>query len=255
AFAKAVSSISAKEPDKVIVEYQPDISESVAGLAAGRIKERFSRPTIILTDGEDYVKGSGRSVEAYDMFSAVDLCRDLLVRFGGHRQAVGLTLRRENVDELRRRLNEGCDLKPEDMEEKIYIDKELGFSEIDLRLCGQLEKMKPFGVGNSAPVFAARGVYIKRIRFVGKNRNFVQFVFFHEEKELRGVGFGIFDKLKAFVVSEYGAEKWEEVYSGNNVLQFFADIVYQIEKNVYNGNESVQILITDFRKSAHIERE
>ncbi|MCD7778657.1 MAG: DHHA1 domain-containing protein, partial [Clostridiales bacterium] len=103
AFAKAVSSISAKELDKVIVEYQPDIHESVAGLAAGRIKERFSRPTIILTDGEDYVKGSGRSVETYDMFSAVDLCRDLLVRFGGHRQAVGLTLRKENVDELRLR--------------------------------------------------------------------------------------------------------------------------------------------------------
>ncbi|MCD8216237.1 MAG: single-stranded-DNA-specific exonuclease RecJ [Clostridiales bacterium] len=245
---KVLGSVSAENPDKVIVAYESDIHESIAGLAAGKIKERFSRPAIILTDGEEYVKGSGRSVEVYDMFKAVDGCRDLLVRFGGHRQAVGLTLRKENIAELRRRLNEGCSLNTEDMEEKIYIDKELGFSQISLELCSELEKMKPFGEGNSAPVFAARGVYIKRIRFVGKNRNFVQFVFFHEKRELRGVGFGIFDKLKSFVISEYGLDKWEEVYSGNGVMQFFADIVFQIEKNVYNGNVSVQISLIDFRK-------
>ncbi|MCD7905121.1 MAG: single-stranded-DNA-specific exonuclease RecJ [Clostridiales bacterium] len=246
---KVLGSVSEENPDKVIVAYEPDIHESIAGLAAGKIKERFSRPAIILTDGEEYVKGSGRSVEVYDMFKAVDGCRDLLVRFGGHRQAVGLTLRKENIAELRRRLNEGCSLNTEDMEEKIYIDKELGFSQISLELCSELEKMKPFGEGNSAPVFAARGVYIKCIRFVGKNRNFVQFVFFHEKRELRGVGFGIFDKLKSFVISEYGLDKWEEVYSGNGVMQFFADIVFQIEKNVYNGKVSVQISLIDFRKS------
>ncbi len=253
AYIKTEKSLSAGELDKVIVEYRPDINESIAGLAAGKIKDRFSRPTIILTDGEDYVKGSGRSVEAYNMFEAVDLCRDLLVRFGGHSQAVGLTLRKENIDKLRQRLNEDCRLKEEDMEGKILIDKELGFSQIALPLCSELERMKPFGVGNPAPVFAARGVYIKRVRFVGKNRNFVQFVFFHEEKEIRGVGFGIFDKLKNFVISEYGAEEWEGIYLRDNILQFFADIVYQVEKNSYNGNESVQLVLIDFRKA--FERE
>ncbi|MCC8015547.1 MAG: single-stranded-DNA-specific exonuclease RecJ [Eubacterium sp.] len=247
AYLKAAERLKDNNEDKVIVEYLPDIHESLAGLAAGKLKERFSRPVIVLSKGESCVKGSGRSVEGYNMFSAVNGCRDLLLRFGGHSQAVGLSLDEENISELKRRLNEGCSLSLEDMERKIYIDRETDFNEISLELSRELKALKPFGVGNPSPVFAAKGVFVKRLRFVGKQRRVVQFVFYHNETELKGVGFGIFDKLKDFIISRYSENVWDELYNGQGVVQFFADILFGIEENFFNGRSSVQLVLEDFR--------
>ncbi|MCD7854960.1 MAG: single-stranded-DNA-specific exonuclease RecJ [Clostridiales bacterium] len=247
AYVKAAERLKDNNEDKVIVEYLPYIHESLAGLAAGKLKERFSRPVIVLSKGESCVKGSGRSVEGYNMFSAVNGCRDLLLRFGGHSQAVGLSLEEENIAELKRRLNEGCCLSLEDMERKIYIDRETGFNEISLELSRELKALKPFGTGNPTPVFAAKGVFVKRLRFVGKQRRVVQFVFYHNETELKGVGFGIFDKLKDFIISRCGENVWDELYNGQGVVQFFADILFGIEENFFNGRSSVQLVLEDFR--------
>ncbi len=247
AYLKAAERLKDNNEDKVIVEYLPDIHESLAGLAAGKLKERFSRPVIVLSKGESCVKGSGRSVEGYNMFSAVNGCRDLLLRFGGHSQAVGLSLDEENISELKRRLNEGCSLSIEDMERKIYIDRETDFNEISLELSRELKALKPFGVGNPSPVFAAKGVFVKRLRFVGKQRRVVQFVFYHNETELKGVAFSIFDKLKDFIISRYGENVWDELYNGQGVVQFFADILFGIEENFFNGRSSVQLVLEDFR--------
>ncbi len=247
AYIKAAERLKDNNEDKVIVEYLPDIHESLAGLAAGKLKERFSRPVIVLSKGESCVKGSGRSAEGYNMFSAVNGCRDLLLRFGGHSQAVGLSLEEKNIAELKRRLNEGCCLSLEDMERKIYIDRETGFNEISLELSRELKALKPFGVGNPSPVFAAKGVFVKRLRFVGKQRRIVRFVFYHNETELKGVAFSIFDKLKDFIISRYSENAWDELYNGQGVVQFFADILFGIEENFFNGRSSVQLVLEDFR--------
>ncbi len=246
---KVLDSLSGKDPDKVIVVYNPDIHESLAGLVAGRVKEVYNRPVIVLTKGENAAKGSGRSIDGYDMFMAVNNCRDLLIKYGGHRQAVGLTIDVNKIDELRERLNRECSLSQEDMEAKIYIDRLLGFSEIDMELCKEIEYMRPFGKGNPEPIFATKGVYIKNVRFVGKERRYVQFVFYEGGRELRGVSFSLFDKLRDFALEESGAEGWEGIYYGGQRMQFFADIVYRIEKNSYNGRDSVQIRLIDFKKS------
>lgn len=250
AYVRVTERLEGKNLDKVIVEYEPDIHESLAGLAAGRLKERFSRPVIVLTKGETCVKGSGRSVQGYNMFAAVNGCRDLLLRFGGHAQAVGLSLEEGKIDELKRRLNDGCGLSEEDMEERVYIDRETGFNEISLELCRELGSLRPFGVGNPAPLFAVRRVFVKRMRFVGKERRIVQFVFYHNETELKGVGFSIFDKLREFIISRFGNERWDELYGGQGVVQFFADILFGIEENFFNGKGSVQLMLEDFRVAA-----
>ncbi len=247
AYGNIMASIGEKKPDKVIVWYDKSIHESVAGLAAGKLKEALSRPVIVLTEGNGYAKGSGRSVSGFDMFSAVNGCRDLFVRYGGHKMAVGITIKPENIDALRKRLNEGCTLSEEELEEPIYVDSLVSFSQIDMQLINEIEMMKPFGTDNSEPLFATKGVYIKRIRFVGKNRNILQFVFFDGQTEMRGVGFGIFEKFEALVIGKFGLPCWEALYNEEQGLQFFADIVFTAEKNVFNGNETIQLRLVDIR--------
>ncbi len=247
AYNRIIKAIGENQPDKVIVWYDKEIHESVAGLAAGRLKETFSRPAIVFAHGNEYAKGSGRSVESYDMFSAINSCRELFVRYGGHKMAVGITIRPENIEALRKRLNDECPLSEKELEETLYIDAEVGFSQIDMKLIDEIDMMKPFGTDNVQPLFATKEVYIKRIRFVGKNRDILQFVFFDGQTEMRGVGFGIFEKFKSLIIKEFGALSWEELYSERQGLQFFVDIVYRAEKNVFNGNESIQLRLTDLR--------
>lgn len=246
--AKALEELSKSEASyNVIVEYIPDCHESLAGLVAGRIKEKYNRPAIVITKSENACKGSGRSIDGYNMFDAINSCRELFIRYGGHSQAVGITIARENIDKLRKYLNDSFTLTEDELEERLYIDKELPFGLISLELCSEMESMKPFGKGCPEPLFATRNVFVKSIRFVGRERRFVQFTFFQDGKEIRGVSFSAFDKLKELVCAEFGAEKWEEVYSEGQNLQFFADIVYRIERNTYNGWDNVQLRLTDIR--------
>ena len=157
--------------DRVLVLYLPGCHESLAGIVAGRIRERYYRPAIILTDAEEGIKGSGRSIEAYNMYEELSRCKDLLTKFGGHKLAAGMSLAKENIEELRRTLNDNCRLEPKDMAEKVVIDMELPFSCVTEELVEELTLLEPFGKGNTKPVFAARNVELISGRILGKNRN------------------------------------------------------------------------------------
>ena len=160
--------------DKILVIYLPKCHESLAGIVAGRVRERCHRPVFILTDGEQDVKGSGRSIEAYPMYDGLNACSDLLVRFGGHAMAAGLSIHREDVDELRRRLNEQCTLTEQDMIPKTVIDVPMPISYVTEELIRQMSLLEPFGKGNAKPLFAERDIRVRHYRILGKNKNVVR---------------------------------------------------------------------------------
>ena len=162
---------SSWKDDQVLVVYLPECHESIAGIIAGRIKERYYRPTFVLTKGETGVKGSGRSIEAYDMFAEMSRCRELFTKFGGHKLAAGLSLEEENVEVFRKRINELADLTEEDLQMKVSIDMRLPFPYINEELIHELKILEPFGKGNGKPLFAESKLRVIRPRIFGKNRN------------------------------------------------------------------------------------
>ena len=162
---------SSWKDDQVLVVYLPECHESIAGIIAGRIKERYYRPTFVLTRGESGVKGSGRSIEAYDMFAEMSRCRELFTKFGGHRLAAGLSLEEEKVEVFRKRINELADLTEEDLQMKVSIDMRLPFQYINEELIHELKILEPFGKGNGKPLFAESKLRVIQPRIFGKNRN------------------------------------------------------------------------------------
>ena len=162
---------SSWKDDQVLVVYLPECHESIAGIIAGRIKERYYRPTFVLTKGETGVKGSGRSIEAYDMFAEMSRCRELFTKFGGHRLAAGLSLEEEKVEVFRKRINELADLTEEDLQMKVSIDMRLPFPYINEELIHELKILEPFGKGNGKPLFAESKLRVIQPRIFGKNRN------------------------------------------------------------------------------------
>ena len=162
---------SSWKDDQVLVVYLPECHESIAGIIAGRIKERYYRPTFVLTKGETGVKGSGRSIEAYDMFAEMSRCRELFTKFGGHKLAAGLSLEEEKVEVFRKRINELADLTEEDLQMKVSIDMRLPFPYINEDLIRELKILEPFGKGNGKPLFAESKLRVIQPRIFGKNRN------------------------------------------------------------------------------------
>ena len=162
---------SSWKDDQVLVVYLPKCHESIAGIIAGRIKERYYRPTFVLTRGETGVKGSGRSIEAYDMFAEMSRCRELFTKFGGHKLAAGLSLEEENVEVFRKRINELADLTEEDLQMKVSIDMRLPFPYINEELIHELKILEPFGKGNGKPLFAESKLRVIQPRIFGRNRN------------------------------------------------------------------------------------
>ena len=162
---------SSWKDDQVLVVYLPECHESIAGIIAGRIKERYYRPTFVLTKGETGVKGSGRSIEAYDMFAEMSRCRELFTKFGGHKLAAGLSLEEENVEVFRKRINELADLTEDDLQMKVSIDMRLPFPYINEELIHELKILEPFGKGNGKPLFAESKLRVIQPRIFGKNRN------------------------------------------------------------------------------------
>ena len=162
---------SSWKDDQVLVGYLPGCHESIAGIIAGRIKERYYRPTFVLTKGETGVKGSGRSIEAYDMFAEMSRCRELFTKFGGHKLAAGLSLEEEKVEVFRKRINELADLTEEDLQMKVSIDMRLPFPYINDELIHELKILEPFGKGNGKPLFAESKLRVIQPRIFGKNRN------------------------------------------------------------------------------------
>ena len=219
--------------DWVLVIYLPHCHESLAGIVAGRIRERYHKPAIVLTPGEEAVKGSGRSIETYHMFQALTEADDLLLKYGGHPMAAGLSLKEENIPAFRRRLNEKAreKLTEKDFIEKIWIDVALPFEYISEPFIQELKRLEPFGQGNEKPQFAQRRLKIRRARVAGKNRNVVMLSLAAENgvtMEARWFGDG---------------DSFMEEMGRNQYM----DVVYYPEINEYNGNRSIQIVIRQYR--------
>lgn len=169
--AELMVEASALKEDRVLVIYLPDCHESLAGIVAGRIRERYYKPAFVLTNASEGLKGSGRSIEAYSMYEELSRCKDLLMRFGGHRQAAGLSMKRKNLESFRKMINDYCTLTPQDLTEKVVIDMEMPFSRVTEGLIRELALLEPFGKGNTKPVFAARNVRLMDMRVMGRKKN------------------------------------------------------------------------------------
>jgi single-stranded-DNA-specific exonuclease len=233
--------------DKVFVIYIPDIHESLAGIIAGRIKEKYNVPTLVITKAEHGVKGSGRSIEEYNMFEELIKCKDLLEKFGGHPMAAGFSLKEENIDEFRRRLNENTILKDEDLLRKVTIDSVLPLDAINYDVINDLERLEPFGKSNSKPLFAEKNINLLRATILGKNRNVLKLKLkTRMNKALDAIYFGDIEKFEEEVSSKYGNEELQKLYNGeyNNVN---LDLVFYPNVNEYNGNTTIQIVIQNYR--------
>lgn len=233
--------------DKVFVIYIPDIHESLAGIIAGRIKEKYNVPTLVITKAEHGVKGSGRSIEEYNMFEELIKCKDLLEKFGGHPMAAGFSLKEENIDEFRRRLNENTILKDEDLLRKVTIDSVLPLDAINYDVINDLERLEPFGKSNSKPLFAEKNINLLRATILGKNRNVLKLKLkTRVNKALDAIYFGDIEKFEEEVSSKYGNEELQKLYNGeyNHVN---LDLVFYPNVNEYNGNTTIQIVIQNYR--------
>lgn len=233
--------------DKVFVIYIPDIHESLAGIIAGRIREKYNVPTMILTKSEYGAKGSGRSIEEYNMFEELIKCKDLLENFGGHPMAAGFSLKVENIDEFRKRLNENTKLSEEDLLKKVTIDSALPLDSINYDLIDDLEKLEPFGKGNSKPLFGEKNINVLKAFILGKNRNVIKLKLKTKYgKNIDGVYFGEANEFEERIVDKFGKEELEKLYDGvyNDVS---LDLVFYPNVNEYNGNTSLQVVIQNYR--------
>lgn len=216
--------------DKVMVIYLPDCHESIAGIIAGRLREKYAHPFFVLTKAEEGLKGSGRSIEAYHMYEGLHGVEDLLTKYGGHKLAAGLSLEEKNLQELRRRLNADCHLTEEDFVHKILIDVPMPLSYVNMQFVESLSLLEPFGNGNKKPVFACKDVPISHVQLRGKNKNVAGFLLTDETgRKLSGIYFG-------------EAERFYEEMQGRQSLQ----IVYYPDINEFRGNRSLQIVVTNY---------
>lgn len=237
--------LSSDKTDKVLILYLPDCHESLAGIIAGRVRERYHKPTIVLTDAEEGVKGSGRSIEGYDMFASLSACKDLFDKFGGHKMAAGLSLSKEKVGELRRRLNENCLLTEEDFIPKVHIDIALPLSYVSEGFIQELDMLAPFGTGNSKPVFAQKDVLLRSGRIFGKNRNVAKFHALDSENIGHTlVYFGEVEELERFLMEKYGADA-EKLFSGGAV-SLPLTITYYPSLNEFRGKREIEFVITNY---------
>lgn len=216
--------------DRVLVVYLPDCHESLAGIIAGRIREKYNKPSFVLTKGETCVKGSGRSIEGYSMFEELVKCADLMVQFGGHPMAAGLSVEEENVERLRRALNENCTLTEEDLRPKITIDVPMPISYITKTLVEQISLLEPFGKGNTKPLFAQKELRVSDVRVFGKNRNVAKLRLADATGSVMdAVYFGEAEAFEAFARS-----------------RGYISVTYYPEINRYQDRENLQIVIQNY---------
>lgn len=233
--------------DKIFILYRNDIHESIAGIIAGKVREKYNVPVIILTDGEHGVKGSGRSIEEYNMFEELMKCRDLMIRFGGHPMAAGLSMKPENISVLREQLNSLTTLTDDDLIPKVYIDMPLQIAGADMAAAEELRILEPYGKGNPKPLFADKDIGIFKAYVLGVNKNVLKLKLqTQNRKYIECVYFGDIQAFDAYIAGRFGPEELDNVYRGlpNSVR---LDIVYNIDINEYQGFRSVQLVLQYFR--------
>lgn len=238
---------SNSKKDKVLVIYDENIHESIAGIVAGKIKEKFYLPTIVLTKGEQMAKGSARSIEEYNIFEELCKCSELLDKFGGHPMAAGMSLKYENIDLLREKLNNLCVLNSEDIIPKIRIDAQLPLESISFKLIEEIEKLAPFGKGNETPLFAQKNIKVLKIDFIGKEKDILKFQCkIENNKPITAISFDGYSQFKSMIYDNYGEELFNNIIVGKKA-ELDLDMIYTININEYNGVKSLQMFIKDFR--------
>ena len=218
--------------DRVLVIYLKDCHESIAGIIAGRIKERYYRPTFVITNAEDGAKGSGRSIEGYNMYEEINKCKNVLTKYGGHPMAAGLSLAISDIDIFRKMLNDNAILTDEDLIPKMWIDVPMPVSYANIRLVNQLKLLEPFGKGNEKPVFADRNLYVKTASVIGKNKNV----------------------LRCQLETEDGTYVHAVQFGINNIddiprAGMRISIIYYPDINTFNGIMSLQIIIKEWKET------
>ena len=216
--------------DRVLVVYLPECHESLAGIIAGRLREKYHKPAFVLTRGEKCAKGSGRSIESYSMYDELVKCADLMVRFGGHPMAAGLSIEEENIEKFREQLNQNCTLTEEDLRPKIVIDVAMPISYITKELVEQISLLEPFGKGNVKPIFAQKGLRVLDSNIIGKNKNVVKLKLLDPQGAIiEGIYFGEADDFMNFIREKDSIS-----------------ITYYPEINRFRGRESLQIIIQNY---------
>ena len=233
------------EEDKVFVIYLPEVHESLAGIIAGRVRERYNRPTFVLTRGEEGVKGSGRSIESYHMYDAMTQVKELFTKYGGHKLAAGLSMAEENVERLRRELNGRCTLKEDDFIPRVHIDVPMPLQYANGKLAEELELLEPFGVGNPRPLFAQKNLQFLAGSKMGAAGNCARFRVRTPEGNVEQLV--LFRNLEGFedcLREKYGEDSVDSLYAGKGGYEM--SVVYQLGLNTFRGRTEKQIIIQNF---------
>ena len=243
---KAIEQAENYKEDKVLVIYLKDCHESIAGIIAGRIREKYNKPCFVLTKTATEVKGSGRSIEEYDMYKELSRIKELFTKFGGHKLAAGLSLPLENVDILREKLNQLTTLTDDDLCSKVWIDMQLPIPYITKEFVNELEKLKPFGKGNEKPCFAEKNLKVKNLKILGKEGNVIKLSLRDENNyEIPGIIFSRTSEFMEFVTNKFGNEEVKKALRGmDNNITIMA--VFYPNINEYNGNTQLQLVINRF---------
>lgn len=233
--------------DLVLVIYLEDCHESLAGIIAGRVREKYNKPVLVITKTEDGLKGSGRSIEAYNMFEEITKCKHLLTKFGGHPMAAGLSLPAENLDELRQLLNKNTLLTEEDIVKKIVIDVPMPIDYMSEDLIEQLNLLEPFGKANQKPLFAEKNLKFLSAKILGKNRKILKYIVENERGcQMEALFFGDIEEIRKAMIDKFGMKQVEYLYQGrkNNITM---SLTYYPSINEFRGVKTLQIIIQNYQ--------
>lgn len=233
--------------DRVLVVFLPDCHESIAGIIAGRIRERYYKPVFVLTRGEEGVKGSARSIESYHIYEEMTKCRHFFTKYGGHKMAAGLSMREEDVEAFRKEINALCTLTDDDLQERVHIDVPLPVSRVSFDFVEELELLEPFGTGNEKPVFAQKDLLFLSARVLGKAGNVIKFtVQDDEQKRWEMMLFHGKEEFERYASEKYGQAALDALYEGKSRGLVF-DAVYYPGVNTWQGNTRLQLVLQKYR--------
>ena len=227
------------DDNQVIVVKEKSIHESLAGIIAGKIKEKYYKPTIVFTSSkeEGLLKGSGRSIDEYNMFDGINEFKEMLNSFGGHPMAAGLSIREDSLDEFRNNLNNSSNLSEDDLTPKIYLDTQLYANELTFDIIDEINFLEPFGKGNNKPIFGDKNIIVEKYNIIGKNKNVLKFEFNIRNRIMEGIYFGDVDSMKKYIDDKFI----------NNFDAKTLDIVYYPNINEFNNKKNIQLIIKDIR--------
>lgn len=249
--AEAVKQVeeSALKNDRVLVVYLPDCHESIAGIIAGKVKERFHKPAFVLTRAEEGIKGSGRSIEAYSMYEEMTKCKEFFTKYGGHKMAAGLSLaKEEEIAPFRQALNKNCTLTEEDFEEVVHIDVPMPLSYANRDFIKELSYLEPFGTGNPKPLFAQKNVSLLSGKILGKNKNVGKYIIADEAgRAYDMIYFGDLNMLNDFLTDKYGKKTADSLYRSRlKAGEAVISMAYYPDINYFAGRETIQIVMQHY---------